>query len=51
MPRVGGLSKGRLLGSKIMARLNRQCDVLVNKVAGDMLLVRKIQSRRTKMIK
>ena len=52
LPRVGELSKGRLSGSKIMARLNRQCDVLINKkVAGDILLVRKIQTRRTKMIK
>ena len=51
MPRVGELSKGRLLGSKIMARLNRQCDVLVNKVAGEILIVRKIQTRRTTMIK
>lgn len=51
MPRVEKLGNGRSLGSTIMARLNRECDILVNKVAGEILLVRKIQTRRTKIIK
>lgn len=45
------MSNGRSLGSTIMVRLNRECDVLVNKVAGEILIVRKIQTRRTTMIK